>query len=232
MGIGIFNELELEIKPVQSEDETYGARLIAGHIIGTFPLLHAYFGNERTYGRLVGAVQAHMQAGASSAPRAFALSQTPAALEGFEFRAEAHLRLKGLRRHLKVALAKDGRSVEVQCRLFQPKEVLDLPLSATHVSFVWVLGSLPDYAWSPKQRAYRPLSRETGGRELFQPMPPQKIEAAFPASGLQRIALPASLPRTPRNSLLVGLGVVYFRQIDTQLYALPTHNNCVVLKVL
>lgn len=231
MGINIFNELEVELQPVQVDDETYGARMIASHLIGTFPLLHAYFGNERTYGRLVGAVQAQMRRVSKPAPRAFALSQNPAALEGFEFRAESHVRLKPLRRLLKADYSADGRKLEVQCRPFVPKDVLEQPLSATHVSFVWVLGGLSDFNWSPKQKAYRALRRDRGG-ELFQPMSPQPVAEAFAPGKLLRLDLPSNLVKLPGNSLLVGLGVVYFRRVDTQLFALPAYNNCVVLKVL
>lgn len=231
MSNGIFNELEFELQPVQSDDEAFGARLIAGHVIGDFPLLHAYFGNERTYGRLVGLVQAHMRVAGGRVPRDFALSRQPAALLGFEFRGESHLRLKALRRRLRIVPCLERRKLEVSCKPFAPREVLAFPAGATHVSFVWVFGQLPDFTWSPKKRGYRPVNRDHA-RERFLPMPPQPADTLFNPEGVLRLDLPTELPNPPRTSLLVGLGVVFFRQADTQLVAIHAYNNCVVVKVV
>jgi hypothetical protein len=239
MGISIFNELELELQLVQAENEAYGARLVAGHLIGHFPLLHAYFGDVRTFGRLTAAVGALPTRPAAvgavrgltseGPPRPFNFSQDPRALAEFEFRRAPELRLKKLRSCFDIAVS--GQSVTVGHRDFVPRELLDFPVGASHVSVVVGIGILSDFEWSAAHRGYLPCSPDFG-QELLYPLVPQPIDQPFDGSALQKLQLPAHFAKVgpaSRSRLLLGLGLIYFRTLHGRRLPLHTHNNCVLV---
>ncbi|MCB0457893.1 MAG: hypothetical protein R2776_07360 [Flavobacteriaceae bacterium] len=220
------------VRTRENNQEFSGCSKASKAVREAFATVVKLMGDTYITGRLTGIMKRINKNGVGvRGERAIDIVANKELLTGFEFNPKDTLSSQFYAPYAPPAFTLDRDGVTVLVPDFNASSFLNAPEGATHFKLVLASGLVSNYAYETALESYEPIDEDENGKGLV------AFSAAYSVKGMVGAAitlttdfsLGSALPATVSN--MVALGIVFYQEINSELYELASGNGMQIITV-